>query len=131
MKLFLAIYLLGSIISLTITLITLAMNKKEEEALIKHTNDKISEKFNFYDRVDFVNANIYCAVNFVMSWVQVAMFIYSYLPSPFMVKIYYYRFICKVFIWINQNSTTVAQRVVDKHNNMIKDFNKKYGIKEN
>lgn len=131
MKVYFAIYLLGSIISLIITLITLSKDKKEEEALINHANDKISERLNFYERVDFVNTNIVCAVNFVMSWVQVAMFVSSYLPSPFMVKIYYYRFISKIFIFISQKSTSIAQRVVDKHNNMIKDFNKKYGIKEN
>lgn len=131
MKLYFAIYLLGSVISLIITLITLATNKKEEETIINHANDKISEKLNCYERVDFVNANTYCAVNFLMSWAQVAMFVFSYLPSVFMVKIYYYRFISKIFIWISQKSTTVAHGVVNKHNNMIKDFNKKHGIKEN
>lgn len=131
MKVYFAIYLLGSIISLIITLIILSKDKKEEEALINHANDKISERLNFYERVDFVNTNIVCAVNFILSWAQVAMFIYSRLPSSFMIKIYYYRVISKIFIWISQKSTTVAQSVVDKHNNMVKDFNKKHGIKEN
>lgn len=131
MKVYFAIYLLGSIISLIITLIILSKDKKEEEALINHANDKISERLNFYERVDFVNTNIVCAVNFILSWAQVAMFIYSRLPSSFMIKIYYYRVISKIFIWISQKSTTIAQSVVDKHNNMVKDFNKKHGIKEN
>lgn len=131
MKVYFAIYLLGSIISLIITLIILSKDKKEEEALINHANDKISERLNFYERVDFVNTNVVCAVNFILSWAQVAMFIYSRLPSSFMIKIYYYRVISKIFIWISQKSTTVAQSVVDKHNNMVKDFNKKHGIKAN
>lgn len=131
MKVYFAVYLLGSIISLIITLIILSKDKKEEEALINHANDKISERLNFYERVDFVNTNIVCAVNFILSWAQVAMFIYSRLPSSFMIKIYYYRVISKIFIWISQKSTTIAQSVVEKHNNMVKDFNKKHGIKEN
>jgi hypothetical protein len=130
MKLFLAIYLLGSIISLIMTIITLTLNKKRGEAIIDHANDKLSEKFDCYERVNFVNPNIYCAINFIMSWAQVAMFIYSYLPSRFIIKIYFYRIISKIFIWISVKSNVVAHAVVEKHNNLIKEYNKKYGIKE-
>jgi hypothetical protein len=130
MKLFFAIYLLGSVISLIMTLITLTINKKKGEAIIDHANDKLSEKFDCYERVNFVNANAYCAVNFIMSWAQVAMFIYSYLPSRFFIKMYFYRFISIIFIWIATKSSAIAHAVVDKHNNLIKDYNKKHGIKQ-
>jgi hypothetical protein len=130
MKLFFAIYLLGSVISLIMTLITLKINKKKGEAIIDLANDNLSKKFDCYERVNFVNANIYCAINFFMSWAQVAMFLYSYLPSRFIVKIYFYRFISTIFIWVSIKSSAVAHAVVDKHNNLIKDYNKKHGIKE-
>lgn len=129
MKLFFAIYLLGSFISLIMTLITLTINKKKGEAIIDHANDKLSKKFDCYERVNFVNANIYCSVNFFMSWAQVAMFLYSYLPSRFLVKIYFYRFISTIFIWIANKTGAVAHTVVNKHNNLIKDYNKKHEIK--
>ena len=129
MKLFFAIYLLGSFISLIMTLITLKINKKNGEAIIDLANDNLSKKFDCYERVNFVNANIYCAINFFMSWAQVAMFIYSYLPSRFLVKMYFYRFISVIFIWITNKTGAVAQKVVNKHNNLIKDYNKKHGIK--
>ncbi len=130
MKLFFAIYLLGSVISLIMTLITLTINRKRGEAIINHANDKISEKFDCYERVDFVSANSYCAINFFMSWAQVAMFIYSYLPSRFIIKIYFYRFVSTIFIWITTKTVAIVHTVVNKHNNLIKDYNKKYGIKE-
>ena len=129
MKLFFAIYLLGSVISLIMTLITLTINKKRGEAIINHANDKISEKLDCYERVNFVNANAYCAVNFLMSWAQVAMFIYSYLPKRFVIKIYFYRFVSAIFIFIHTKSGLIAHIVVDKHNELIKNYNKKHGIK--
>ena len=129
MKLFFAIYLLGSVISLIMTLITLTINKKRGEAIINHANDKISEKLDCYERVNFVNANAYCAMNFLFSWVQVALFLYSYLPSKFFIKIHFYRFISAIFIFIHTKSGLIAHIVVDKHNELIKNYNKKHGIK--
>ena len=129
MKLFFAIYLLGSVISLIMTLITLTINKKRGEAIINHANDKISEKLDEYERMDFVNPNFYCAMNFLFSWVQVALFIYSFLPSRFFIKIHFYRFISAIFIFIHTKSGLIAHIVVDKHNELIKNYNKKHGIK--
>jgi hypothetical protein len=111
------------------TLITLTINKKKSEALIDHANDKLSEKFDCYERINFVNANSYCAVNFFMSWAQVAMFLYSYLPSRFFIKIHFYRFISVIFIWVHTKTGVIAHAVVNKHNNIIKEFNEKHGIK--
>jgi len=130
MKLFFAIYLLGSVISLVMTLITLSLSKTASKKLMDIANDKLSEKFNQYERINFVNPNFYCAVNFLMSWFQVAMFLYSYLPSRFFIKIHFYRFISEIFIWVSIKSSAVAHAVVDKHNNLIKDYNNKHGIKE-
>jgi len=130
MKLFFAIYLLGSVISLVMTLITLSLSKTASNELMDIANDKLSEKFNQYERINFVNPNFYCAVNFLMSWFQVAMFLYSYLPSRFFIKIHFYRFISEIFIWVSIKSSAVAHAVVDKHNNLIKDYNNKHGIKE-
>jgi len=130
MKLYFAIYLLGSVISLVMTLITLSLSKTASKKLMDIANDKLSEKFNQYERINFVNPNFYCAVNFLMSWFQVAMFLYSYLPSRFFIKIHFYRFISEIFIWVSIKSSAVAHAVVDKHNNLIKDYNKKHGIKE-
>jgi len=129
MKLFFAIYLLGSFISLVMTLITLSLSKTASKELMDIANDKLSEKFNQYERINFVNPNFYCAVNFLMSWFQVAMFLYSYLPSRFLVKMYFYRFISVIFIWITNKTGAVAQKMVNKHNNLIKYYNKKHGIK--
>jgi hypothetical protein len=130
MKLYFAIYLLGSVISLVMTLITLSLSKTASKKLMDIANDKLSEKFNQYERINFVNPNFYCAVNFLMSWFQVAMFLYSYLPSRFFIKIHFYRFISEIFIWVSIKSSAVAHAVVDKHNNLIKDYNNKHGIKE-
>lgn len=130
MKLYFAIYLLGSVISLVMTLITLSLSKTASKKLMDIANDKLSEKFNQYERINFVNPNFYCAVNFLMSWFQVAMFLYSYLPSRFFIKIHFYRFISEIFIWVSIKSSSVAHAVVDKHNNLIKDYNNKHGIKE-
>ena len=88
MKLYFAIYLLGSVVSLIMTLITLSLSKTASDELMDIANDKLSEKFNQYERMNFVNPNTYCAVNFLMSWFQVAMFLYSYLPSRFFIKIH-------------------------------------------
>jgi hypothetical protein len=129
MKLYILIYLLGSIISLIITLITLTTNKKKAEGLIDFANDRLSEKLNCYERVNFFNDNVYIAVNFLMSWVQVAMFLYSYLPSIFLIKIHFYRVVMSIFIWIHTKTGTIAHAVVDKHNQLIRDFNQKHGIK--
>lgn len=130
MKLYFAIYLLGSVVSLVMTLITLSLSKTASKKLMDIANDKLSEKFNQYERINFVNPNFYCAVNFLMSWFQVAMFLYSYLPSRFFIKIHFYRFISEIFIWVSIKSSAVAHAVVDKHNNLIKDYNNKHGIKE-
>ena len=92
-------------------------------------NDKLSERFNEYERMDFVNPNFYCAMNFLFSWVQVALFIYSFLPSRFFIKIHFYRFISAIFIFIHTKSGLIAHIVVDKHNELIKNYNKKHGIK--
>lgn len=129
MKLYFLIYLLGSVISLIMTLITLTINKKNGEALIDFANDRLSEKLNCYERVNLFNVNAYIAVNFLMSWVQVAMFVYSYLPSRFIIKIYFYRFVMSIFILIHHKTGTIAHTLVDKHNQLIRDFNQKHGIK--
>ena len=129
MKLYFAIYLLGSVISLVMTLITLSLSKTASKELMDIANDKLSEKFNQYERINVVNPNFYCAVNFLMSWFQVAMFLYSYLPSRFFIKIHFYRFISEIFIWIHTKTGAIAHAVVDKHNKVIRDFNSKHGIK--
>lgn len=128
MGLFFAIYLLGSLISLTITLITLKINKNKGEDVISYANDKISERFNYYDRVDLANANFFCVVNFLMSWVQVAMFVYAYLPSFFIIKVYFFRFIYTICIWVYNKSGRMAQIASDKHNTLIENYNKKNEI---
>jgi hypothetical protein len=128
MGLFFAIYLLGSLISLTITLITLKINKNKGEDIINYANDKISERFNYYDRVDLTNANFFCVVNFLMSWAQVAMFVYAYLPSFFIIKVYFFRFIYTICIWVYNKSGRMAQIASDKHNSLIQNYNKKHGI---
>jgi len=129
MKLYFAIYLLGSVISLVMTLITLSLSKTASKKLMDIANDKLSEKFNQYERINVVNPNFYCAVNFLMSWFQVAMFLYSYLPSRFFIKIHFYRFISEIFIWIHTKTGAIAHAVVDKHNKVIRDYNSKHGIK--
>ena len=129
MKLYFAIYLLGSVISLVMTLITLSLSKTASKELMDIANDKLSEKFNQYERINVVNPNFYCAVNFLMSWFQVAMFLYSYLPSRFFIKIHFYRFISEIFIWIHTKTGAIAHAVVDKHNKVIRDYNSKHGIK--
>jgi hypothetical protein len=129
MKLYFAIYLLGSVVSLVMTLITLSLSKTASNELMDIANDKLSEKFNQYERMNFVNPNTYCAVNFLMSWFQVAMFLYSYLPSRFFIKIHFYRFVSAIFIWIHTKTGAIAHAVVDKHNNVIRDYNNKHGIK--
>ena len=68
-------------------------------------------------------------MNFLFSWVQVALFLYSYLPSKFFIKIHFYRFISAIFIFIHTKSGLIAHIVVDKHNELIKNYNKKHGIK--
>jgi hypothetical protein len=129
MKLYFAIYLLGSVISLVITLITLSLSKTASDELMDIANDKLSERFNHYERTNFLNPNIYCAVNFLMSWAQVAMFLYSYLPSMFFIKIQFYRVVSSIFIWIHTKTGVIAHAVVNKHNDIIREFNKKHGIK--
>jgi hypothetical protein len=130
MKTFFAIYLLGSSISFIMTLITLTLNKNKGKDIIDQANDKLSQKFDCYERINFVNANIYCIINFFMSWAQVAMFIYAYLPSKFLIKMYFYRFISLVFIWIANKTSSIAHSVIEKHNNLIKDYNIKHGIEQ-
>jgi hypothetical protein len=122
MKLFFEIYLLGCFVSLIITLIHL---KKKGDSIVNKINDEVSEKLNFYERMNFANANIYCAINFVMSWAQVAMFVYSFIPSPFFIKLYFYRFTSEMFIWIYRKSGEKAQNLVNKYNSLIEDYNKK------
>ena len=129
MKLYFAIYLLGSVISLIMTLIILSLSKTASDELMDIANDQLSERFNEYERMDFVNPNFYCAMNFLFSWVQVALFIYSFLPSRFFIKIHFYRFISAIFIFIHTKSGLIAHIVVDKHNELIKNYNKKHGIK--
>ena len=129
MKLYFAIYLLGSVISLIMTLIILSLSKTASDELMDIANDKLSERFNQYERINFLNPNFYCAMNFLFSWFQVAMFLYSFLPSRFFIKMCFYRFFSAIFIWIYTKTGTIAYAVVNKHNNLIKDYNKKHGIK--
>jgi hypothetical protein len=129
MKLYFAIYLLGSVVSLVMTLITLSLSKTASDELMDIANNKLSERLNQYERINFLNPNIYCAVNFLMSWFQVAMFLYSYLPSRFYIKINFYRFISAIFIWIHTKTGAIAHAVVNKHNDTIRDYNTKHGIK--
>jgi len=129
MKLYFAIYLLGSVISLVMTLIILSLSKTASDELMGIANDKLSERFNQYERINFLNPNFYCAINFLSSWFQVALFIYSFLPSRFFIKMCFYRFVSAIFIWIYTKTGTIAHAVVNKHNNLIKDYNKKHGIK--
>jgi len=120
---------LGSVISLIMTLIILSLSKTASDELMDLANDKLSERFNQYERMNFLNPNFYCAMNFLFSWFQVAMFLYSFLPSKFFIKMYFYKFSSEIFIWIYIKSGKVAHILVDKHNNLIKDYNKKHGIK--
>ena len=130
MKLFLLIYLLGAVISLIITLITLTIKKTNSDELMDIANDKLSERFNQYERINFVNPNLYCAVNFLMSWLQVALFLYSYLPSRFFIKIHFYRIFSSIFIWIHEKTGAIAEKLVSQHNEVIRDYNKKHSIKK-
>jgi hypothetical protein len=111
------------------TLITLSLSKTASDELMDIANNKLSERLNQYERINFLNPNIYCAVNFLMSWFQVAMFLYSYLPSRFYIKINFYRFISAIFIWIHTKTGAIAHAVVNKHNDTIRDYNTKHGIK--
>ena len=130
MKLIFEIYLLGSVISLLMTLITLAIDKKRCEAMIDHTNDELSEKFDYYERINFININTVCIINFFMSWAKVVMLLYAYLPSWFFIKMYYYRFLSIILIWITTKIGKITHIVVDKYNNLVKEYNEKHGIKE-
>lgn len=130
MVIYFGIYLLGSVISLILSLISLKSNDKKEQTVIDHANDKLSKRFDCYERVDFIGANTYCAINFFMSWLQVAMFIFAQFPSLFVLKIHFYRIVSAIFIWICTKSNAIAISVVNRHNDLIREFNKKHGIKE-
>jgi hypothetical protein len=128
MKLIFAIYLLGSVISLIMTLITLTINKKKGEAIIDHANDNLSQRFDCYERMNFVNIHTICIINFFMSWAKVVLLLYAYLPSGFFIKMYSYRFISIILIWITTKIGKITHIVVDKYNNLIKEYNEKHGI---
>jgi hypothetical protein len=130
MVLYFLIYILGAIVSLVLTLIELKTNHKNTDDLIDYTNNKLSEQLDCYEKVEFVNSNTYCIINFFMSWLQVAIFIYDYSPSRLFLKIHFYRIISVIFIWTYTKPFALANAVVEKHNNLIREFNKKHGIKE-
>lgn len=138
MKLYFAIYILGSVVSLFMTLITLVFrNKKANQDFIKRANDEISERLDLYESEKFYNANTICAINFMMSWIQVLAFIYAFFPSYLLVISFLCKFITNPLIWIYQFFGYLtnfigyfAHKSVDIHNFFVRKYNEKHGIKE-
>ena len=129
MNLFFRIYLLGSAISLFIALTTLVLNKKKAEKMLDEVNERMSEKLNYYEKVSLINGNFYCAINFLLSWIQVVAFIFNIIPSRAFMLVTFYRLTSNFFVWIHLKSFIIAEKLANKHNNIISEYNKKHGIK--
>ena len=128
MNLVLAIYFLGSIISIIISIVIFTSDEKLTEEIINDTNDLISKNLNYYERQNIVNVNTFIALNFFLSWFQVLHFIYYLSPTRLYLKILFLRYLLNIFIFINSKSGQIGRFLVDKHNKLIIDYNKKNEI---
>jgi hypothetical protein len=77
MKLFFAIYLLGSFISVFWTMLILKFKNKNLEKAMEKTEDLMSEKLSFYDSRKYMQLDIIIFSNFLLSWIIVIILLYA------------------------------------------------------
>jgi hypothetical protein len=83
MKLFLSIYLLGSFISLFMTIIILKIKKNKIEEAIEESEEMMPDDFKLKNAKEIMTQDMILLSNFTLSWIIVVIFLYAYIEKFF------------------------------------------------
>ena len=83
MKLFFEIYLLGSVVSVFLTIILLKLKKNKIEEAIEESEEMMPENLKLTNAKEIMTKDMILFSNFTLSWITVFIILFSYFLGVF------------------------------------------------
>lgn len=130
MNLFFTIYFLGGVTSVLLGLLFFAINKVNKKDILIKANEIMSKKIGVYENLNLIDINVFYAVCFLLSWIQVFVLLRALMPTFYDIKILVLGVLISFFSKTQKLGYFMTNYFIDIHNKIIDEYNQKHGIQD-